>query len=178
MGKNDVKLKLRFDAKQVTKALDYSFEGKDGSIYRKEGRCAGTYHFPSGGHMSVKVIGTGPANQEFRFAVTDFTITSIPTQVPAQSPLSMFDPGNACISVNEWALPKHKPTGSDEEVQVYVRARKKLPLLVPNGQWKLSGFLSVRIEKSEASGEKVVQDRLFYFDPESTAGSGGGIEIP
>lgn len=177
MNKHDVKLELGFDADQVTRALDYRFNGSNGSIFKREGRCANTFHFPSGGHLFVEVTGSAHKSDKMRFMINDFTLASISTLEPGKSDLSLFDPGLACISISDWddAAVEHDDVAGTSRTTF--RATNPLPIVAKDGQWQMSGYLSVAIELHDKTGKLVTMQRLFYFDPESTAGSGGGVGI-
>jgi hypothetical protein len=173
----DVRLELEFDADQVTGSLDYRFIGSTGSIFRREGRCANTFHFPSGGNLFVEVTGTARKADKMRFMVNDFTLASISTLGPDKSDLSLFDPGLACISISNWddsVVEQNDVAGTSRTT---IRATNPLPLVAKDGQWQMSGYLSVAIEMLNKTGKLVTMQRLFYFDPESTAGSGGDVGL-
>lgn len=177
MNKNDVNLSLRFDADQVTGSLDFEFKGADGSIFKKEGRCANTFHFPTGGKMFVEVTGTAHKKDNMQFIINDFTLASISTSDLGQSALSLFDPKLACVSISNWSEPLQEDDAQGVNSRTTVRATEPLPLVAKNGQWQISGYLSVEITMYDKLGKLVTMPRLFYFDPESTAGSGGNTSI-
>lgn len=177
MDNNDVNLRLRFDADQVTKSLDFEFKGFHGPIFKSEGRCANTFHFPTGGLMYVEVTGTARIKDSMTFVVNDFTMASISTSDPGQSALSLFDPKLACVSISNWSDPVYEEDAMGVNAHTTVRATNPLPLVAKDGQWQMSGYLSVEVVMYDKPGNLVTMQRLFYFDPESTAGSGGNINI-
>lgn len=173
MTKNRVILELHFDADQVTKALYYNFTGPEGSILRKNGRCAGTFHFPAKAEVEIKVVGTAKTADNMRFTITDLTLVSVSSMRVGHSPLSMFDENRACTQIADWSLPKVKEKKGISKTTML--SGDILKLMADNGQWEMSGYLSVLVEKNDVDGKPKVQARLFHFDPEGTVGTGGDI---
>lgn len=172
----NIQLNLRFDADQVTKALDYSFQTESGdNIYREDGRCAGTFHFPTGGMLDIGLIMTAKSKDEVQFHIIDFTLVSVSTLPLGKSSLSIFSESNACSSVNHWGIAERKE--KNDMTTIKVQARERLPIVNSNGQWKISGYLSVMIEKKENKKKTKKMARLFYFDPEATSGTGGDVSV-
>lgn len=165
-------LQLKFDVGQVTKAMNYQFSGEKGSIFQESGLCAGCFHFGDGGTLEIEVIGIGDEKHEFSYVINDLTITSRPTlPVPANC-LSPFDKKNACVSIKKWG-PFNRKNG--KLTTISTKAKSVLPIKKTNGQWEMSGFLSVSIKRRTDKGKEIKENRLFYFDPEGTTGSGGDI---
>lgn len=176
MAKRIYTLSLKFDADQVTKALHYHFDGPKGSPFQPEGRLAGTYHFGAGDALHVKVTATANKKDKAKFTVTDFTLASIPTLQPGKYFLSLFDQYRACTRVTDWGVPVMGEDDGDTRDEITVKALHPLMITAPNGQWEISGYLSVLIEKLDKDGQIKQIPRLFYFDPEGSSGSGGDIE--
>jgi len=171
MSKEKIKLELRFDVDQVTKALNYRFRDKDKkSIFREDGKCAGTFHFPIGGELEVAVIVDSLTEEEAQVCVMDFTLASVSTLPPATSDLSMFDIHSACSTVDHWGIPERQE--KKKKTTIIISSRDRLPIVSDNGQWQISGYLSVLIERKR-DGKKQKTSRVFFFDPEGTTGSGG-----
>ncbi len=174
--KNSVlKLELQFDADQVTNSLNYRFFNSEGSIFQEHGRCAGTFVFPQKTSMDVRVIGTAQTKDEMRFAISDLTIVCVPRFRPYDTILSPFDKDSACNRIGDWELPKPKEVG--DLTRIKMKSRQKLWIGEGSGQWEMSGYLSVLIEKRNADRELKTHPRLFRFDPEGTMGTGGDIRI-
>lgn len=174
MANPKLDLELRFNADQVTNALNYKFTGPDGSIFQEDGRCAGTFYFPAKAKVAVTVIGSAKTKDKMRFLITDLTLVSVPRFRPYDSILSPFDASSACNRVREWDLAD--VTIANGLTNVSVGSRETLRVVKGSGQWEMSGYLSVLIETLDDSGIARTRSRLFRFDPESTAGSGGDIE--
>lgn len=177
MKDNNVRLELIFDADQITKSLDYRFTLDGNDIYKKSGRCAGTFHFPKDGKILVDVIGMARKSDEMQFSVTDFTLASISTLLPGRAPLSLFDRKSACVSITSWGEADRTTDAADDIVRTKVSAREPLSIVADDGQWEVSGYLSVEISMRAKDRKVVTMHRLFYFDPESTVGTGGDVSI-
>ncbi len=165
-------LELMFDVSQVTKALNYKFSGENGSIFQESGLCAGCFHFGDGGILEITVTGIGRVTDDFSYKINNLTIASLPTSpIPAKH-LSPFDKKRACVSVDKWGPFKH----TDKDLtMISTRAAFPLKIAKSNGQWEISGYLSVTIKRRNKKGKMVKETRLFFFDPEGTTGSGGDI---
>ena len=125
------------------------------------------------------------------FSVIDCTLVSVGTLGHLETPhLSLFDEHNAVTNITEWGflhqeletLPgsgKGKPsdkTGSKPDGSTKAASMSSLDVLTvtaKNGQWAIAGYLSVHIKTQSGDG----LPRLFYFDPEGSAGSGGGLGL-
>lgn len=166
-------LTLAFDVDQVTRALQYSIENEEGSPYRAEGRCAGTLQLDEGTELILNVQGYSRKKDAANFVITDCVLAFIPTLPVGTVELSMFDQHRATTHISEWGLP-HKAKEEDKNVIATIPALHPLTVIAKNGQWEMSGYLSVLIEKQN-KGETQTQSRLFYFDPEMTSGTGGDI---
>jgi len=176
MAKRIYHLDLMFDVDQVTRALHYHIDGLKGSPFQGEGRLAGTFHFNAGDELFVTVKSTANKKDKARFVITDFTLASIPTLPAGKYFLSLFDKHCACIRVTDWGIPEFGRDNSNERDEITIKALHPLLVTAPNGQWEMSGYLSVLIEKLGEDGEMKQIPRLFYFDPESSSGSGGDIK--
>ena len=175
-------LKLSFDLRQVTQTLAYEFVQKDNSNYpvEKDGALAGTFNFQQGDKICVEVMATSAANPDEPgtrpkdvlkdFTVTNCTFVSIPAHMVEH--LSLFDTANACSIVDEWEPIKPPQTSEDGKNLRRLCKRSITPLTVvtKNGQWKISGYLSVELTTINGN----TRARLYFFDPEGSAGNGGG----
>ena len=185
-------LHLRFDVAQVTKSLQYVFTGPDGkSPQQTMGDLAGTFNFIENDTLKVIVTATGidTANQPVgdgtatkgmhfayppNFSVTNCSLVSVGTLGHAETPdLSLFDEHDAITSVNKWGVlqQEDEPTQSGETRAAFIPSLETLRVTAKNGQWAISGYLSVLIQTTSGAG----WPRLFYFDPEGSAGNGGGM---
>lgn len=166
-------LDLMFDVRQVTRALNYHFSDENGSIFQESGLCAGCFHFGDGGTLEVTVTAIGCASNNFSFRINNLTIASIPTSpIPAKH-LSPFDRERACVSIEDWGAFKQRT--KKELTTISTSAKAPLKIAKSNGQWAISGYLSVTIERRDKEDKMIEEVRLFYFDPEGTTGSGGDI---
>lgn len=176
-------LKLSFDLRQVTQSLAYEFVLGENSAYPVEsgGPLAGTFNFQQGDEIFVEVIATSAANPNVPgtepkdvlkdFTVTNCTFVSIPAHMTEL--LSLFDPASACSTVDEWEPARPPQTPEDKQknlLQLCKRSVTPLAVTTKNGQWKISGYLSV--ELTSLDGKTYAQ--LYFFDPESSSGNGGG----
>lgn len=172
-------LQLSFDVDQVTESLRYTFfDPLDDKVEELEaGPLAGTFNFKAGDEVIVRVIAKKQAKNKAELEmplsvnITNCTIVSI--KPPSEQDLSLFDRFNACTTISEWSLPQENPIEGKLEKSVTTEALAPLVVTAKSGQWKISGYLSTLIEK----GGKSIP-LLYYFDPESSAGSGGGLGPP
>ncbi len=178
-------LKLSFDLRQVTQSLAYEFVLGDNANYPMEGGgpLAGTFNFQQGDEIFVEVMatsaahpsgpGTGPKDILKNFMVANCTFVSVPAHMTEL--LSLFDAASACSTVDEWGPIENATTPEDGQRNIqrlYTRSQNALPVVTKNGQWQISGYLSV--ELTTAAGDTHAQ--LYFFDPESSTGTGGGFE--
>ena len=176
-------LKLSFDLRQVTQSLAYEFVLGNNATYPMEGGgpLAGTFNFQQGDEIFVEVMATsaahpdgpgkGPKDILKDFTVTNCTFVSIPAHMTEL--LSLFDATSACSTVDEWGPIENATTPEDKQkntLRLYTRSLKALPVVTKNGQWQISGYLSTQL--TSMSGDKRAQ--LYFFDPESSTGTGGG----
>ncbi len=176
MAKRTYTLSLMFDVDQVTKALHYHIDGPKGTPFKGEGRLAGTFNFNAGDEIHISVKATSRKRDKARFTITDFTLASIPTLPAGKYGLSLFDKHRASIRVHDWGIPEYGEDDADEKSEITINALHPLLVTAVNGQWEISGYLSVLIEKVGQDGEMKQLPRLFYFDPESSSGTGGDIK--
>ena len=177
-------LELSFDAAQITQSLRYAFyknydakNPKDRILCEVEnqGSLAGTYNFPQNAEINIVIIAGvegkegGKTAPPLELNITNCTIVSI--EPPVAQGLSLFDAHNACTSISEWSLPEEITDMEQAKLMRKVRVRSLNPLIVTadTGQWKISGYLSALYN----TGKGPVA-RLFYFDPEGSAGAGAG----
>lgn len=172
-------LELSFDADQVTQSLQFRVISPvgDDSPLKTKGPMAGTFNFVHDDEITVRVVATAEAAKPsdpmptLDVNVTNCTFVSIgPDQ---KQFLSLFDPYNACTMISEWSLPEVVENKSDNSVTVTVNALKTLKVVAHNGQWKISGYLSVLIGRG-----KDQLSHLYFFDPEGSAGGGAGQDPP
>lgn len=181
-------LKLSFDILQITQSLAYEFvldSPRGDELYPLEdkGALAGTFNFQQGDDIFVEVIATIPETMDAQmfeeiFAVSNCTFVSVPARMTEF--LSLFDPTSACTTLNQegdWAgVSPIAPTPGNEFRRFSIRSNNPLSVATKNGQWQISGYLSVQLpplEKIPSPGG--VRHQLFYFDPEGSSGSGGGF---
>ena len=165
-------LRLSFDPGQVTQSLAYqfllvedpNFEGKQPYPMEAKGPLAGTFNFQEKDQVFVEVV-TNIQN----FFITNCTLVSVPARMTEF--ISMFDHTSACSSIEDWDPVRR----SSDDAQFLIRSTKPLEIVTQNGQWQISGYLSVQLP---AGGQTPSEDgrrhQLYYFDPEGSAGAGGG----
>ena len=192
------KMVLRFDAEQLTQSLQYWFLDPDGKRYGvvQDGPNAGTFNFPQGSLLQILVIGTADISKkaiaslakkygknsrflkstEFKgeFDINVVNCALISARSLGDQDLSLFNPFSACTTITQWSLAgKHiDMIGEQDESRktLQTEALNALYISAPSGQWQISGYLSVQIQVGG-----VAFTRLFYFDPEGSAGSGTGL---
>ena len=182
-------LRLRLDSRQVTQALRYSVYTLDGEPcdFETMGPYAGTFNFRKGDDIQIEVQATLHKYKNYfpDFSVINGSIMCITSPASAgENPnLSPFDPNNACTSISAWSeqedIPKSK-VFSKEELSlmdkgekikcVQVKALKSIIVGVNKGRWQMSGYLSTLYY---VDGKQY--SRLYFFDPEGSAGTGAGL---
>jgi len=198
----DYTLHLRFDVAQTTKSLQFEFISPDGmSPMQTMGGLAGTCNFMPGDTIKIVVTATGldsatssasktsTGNSKSKvhfsyppdFSVIDCTLVSVGTLGHLETPhLSLFDEHNAVTQVTEWGFLEQDeetvPGSGKDKTDNTTRAASMsaldvLTVTAKNGQWAIAGYLSVHIKTDTGDG----LPRLFFFDPESSAGSGTGF---
>lgn len=189
-------LHLQFDVAQATKSLQYKFTAPDGSSpYKTMGGLAGTANFQQGDTVRVSVTATGldtknvpvtdnPKQPKMHFAyppdfsVINCSLVSTGTLGHEETPdLSLFDEHNAITAIQDWGFLEQETENvpSDDDVAGVTLAAKinsldTLLVTAKNGQWAISGYLSVLVKTDTGEG----WPRLFYFDPEGSSGTGTG----
>jgi len=187
--KPDYVMKLIFSPDQITEALTYelypviqdnSSEITLGDQCSPEGfgPCAGTYHFKRGDKIRVDLICNvktpDKLNQRpgINLDVKTFTIVSIGPNT--QKYLSLFEKEHACITLTDWTELKPVRNKKNKDfISAIYESKDYMHVKAENGHWKMSGYLSVLIDVKHPGKKRERTARLFYFDPESTAGSGG-----
>lgn len=178
-------LKLSFDLRQVTQSLAYEFVQKGNSNYPMEGDgpLAGTFNFQQGDEIFVEVVVAAPNTIEpdifmSDFAVTDCTLVSIPARMTEY--LSLFHKRSACAVVNGWGKVQPIPLTPEDERNHTRRfstvSAEALPVSTKNGQWQISGYLSVQLPPGDNTPlVDGTRHQLYFFDPEGSSGYGGGF---
>lgn len=175
-------LVLSFDLRQVTQSLAYKFIlGNSDYPITTEGSLAGTFNFQENDEIFVKVVATSAASLDqpnvkpkdilSDFAVTNCTFVSIPAHMTEQ--LSLFDTNSACSAIDTpsaWGPVTREEIGNNT-VQLSRRSLQPLTVETKNGQWKMSGYLSVELTPDQSE----TFPQLYFFDPESSSGLGGGF---
>jgi len=182
-------LKLSFDVLQVTQSLAYEFVLQDNSDYPMQdgGPLAGTFNFQAGDEISVEVIASIPASMDAdtfvnEFAVANCTFVSIPARMIEF--LSLFDQTSACTAINQvnadgksnWAEVKSISPTPQGLRRFAIQSLKPLPVVTKEGQWQISGYLSVQLPPlGHVPTSGGVRHQLYFFDPESSTGDGIGF---
>jgi len=179
-------LKLSFDIRQVTQSLTYEFllgeniNGSDSNNYPMEagGPLAGTFNFQQNDEIFVEIIATAPEGESMQdFAVKNCTFVSIPARMTEY--LSLFDQTSACATVDGWQSAKPIPPTPEDKAKnsqrFSIMSAKALSVVTQNGQWQISGYLSVQLPPAKGIPSfNGARHQLYFFDPEGSAGSGGG----
>ena len=177
-------LKLNFDLRQVTQTLAYEFVlGQGGSQdypMKDDGPLAGTFHFQPGDEIFVEVIATAPVGdgeavmQDFK--VSNCTFISVPAHM--NEFLSLFNETSACAVMDDegWGAVNPLPGVDSTSRRFSISNDKPLPVVTKNGQWKISGYLSVQLPPlGNVPIREGVRNQLYFFDPEGSTGKGGGF---
>lgn len=172
-------LELSFDADQVTQSLQFRVISPKGdpTPEKTKGPLAGTFNFSHDDEIQIRVVASAEAESKsdpmptLDVNVTNCTLVSISSSFKQN--LSFFDPYNACTMVSEWGLPEVKEDPATKSKTVTVNALKTLKVTAHNGQWKISGYLSVLLGRGDEQ-----ESHLYFFDPEGTAGGGTGLGPP
>lgn len=182
-------LKLSFDLRQVTQTLAYEFvqgidqKGPNINSYamEDEGPLAGTFNFQQGDEISIDVIATAPADEEQAvlkdFDVTNCTFVFVPAHMTEF--LSLFDEKSACTAVEAWGpiqpIPPTKEDQKKNSRRFSISSVKALPVTTKDGQWQISGYLSVQLPPlGDVPVLNGTRNQLYFFDPEGSSGTGGG----
>lgn len=160
-------LRLSFDPKQITQSLGYEFLNVDGQQpypMEAKGSLAGTFNFQENDQIFVEVV-TSIAD----FSVTNCTLVSVPARMTEF--ISMFDHTSACSTVENWNPVQESSDGS----QFLIGSNEPLTVVTKDGQWQISGYLSVQLPAGGATpSEDGIRHQLYYFDPEGSTGEGHG----
>lgn len=182
-------LKLSFDLRQVTQSLAYAFlkinqeTPNENTDYPMEGGgpLAGTFNFQKGDDIFVEVVATSALYADApkttskdilqSFTVTNCTFVSIPARMTEV--LSFFEANSACQTLDkpqEWEPLKPREDQANNLLHLSCKTTAPLPVTTPNGQWQISGYLSVEL----TSADGTTRPQLYFFDPEGSTGNGGG----
>jgi hypothetical protein len=130
----------------------------------------------------IEVIATAPAEEGAAvlrdFAISNCTFVSVPARMTEF--LSLFDETSACTAVENFGkVQPIPPTLEDEKKdsrRYSITSRQPINVQTQNGQWQISGYLSVQLPPLGNVPElKGTRDQLYYFDPEGAVGTGGGF---
>ena len=166
-------LKLCFAAEQVTESLQFYFYEDSGVPCEQvaDGPLASTFNFKDGDTIKIKVMACAGGNPyqpeppKFDMRINDFSLVSIP-EVGVED-ISMFNPKNAVTNISAWEVSEPKISPENGSVTIEATSSESLTVTAENGQWKISGYLSI---SQRLNGDKA--HKLYYFDPESSAGNG------
>ena len=163
-------LRLSFDPRQITQSLAHEFlvveefDSKQPYPIKADGPLAGTFNFQENDQIFVEVV-----SSISEFSVTNCTLVSVPARMTEF--ISLFDHTSACSTIENWDKVQQSSDGS----QFLTRSIQPLKVVTQNGQWQISGYLSVQLPAGVAiPSEDGLRHQLYYFDPEGSSGSGGG----
>lgn len=169
-------LELSFAAEQVTESLHFVFYDEEGnrSDQVTHGPLASTFNFQQGDRIALKVMASAESKPgeskipDFEMRINNCSLVSIPEL--GVDDISMFDPTNAVTNIPDTEWIQSPPVEDPENNRVTIEAKSPAPLIVTakNGQWKISGYLSIN---QTIDGKPA--NKLYYFDPEGSAGTGG-----
>ena len=168
-------LKLCFAAEQVTESLQFYFYEDSGVPCEQvaDGPLASTFNFQGGDKITIKVMASagGNPNQleppEYNMRINNCSLVSIP-EIGVED-ISMFNPKNAITDVSEWNLSEPVKNKDNGTTTIEAVSHETLTVTAENGQWKISGYLSI---SQILNGKK--SNKLYYFDPEGSTGLGWG----
>jgi len=169
-------LELSLDVNQLTQSLQHNlyrnYNSKKPELCPMvtTGAVAGTYNFKQGDEIELVVKATVEGKQKPKLELNVTNCTLVFIQPAVDQPLSLFDQHNACIPISEWSLPQDVPSAQKNQTCVKVSTLGYLPVTAETGLWKISGYLSILFR---IGGNSV--SRLYYFDPEGSAGDGTGF---
>ncbi len=185
-------LKLAFDLAQISTALRFNiiYDNNHHPAMQKVGRAAGGYHFHPGDKVTIEI--TASFNPE-RYSPTDISIQDLtlvcaPASNAHQPHLSPFDSESAGLMLKHWVgqnVEKEagpmRPATVDPSPKFVVFKRDPatdasdpsgdLTVRPHDGQWQISGFLSVKVAATTHTAEFC---RVFEFDPSVMVGNGLG----
>lgn len=165
----------------MTQSLDYKFLLKDNSVLPMidNGPLAGTFNFQPGDIVCVEVVASAPDDMKItdkNFVVNNCTFISIPDNMSEF--LSLFDKTSASSQVGNqgWSpvtLLEANDSDRKNKTKRYSRLNpQEFKVVTKAGQWKISGYLSVQLPPNgKAPTLDGLRNQLFYFDPESSAGT-------
>lgn len=165
----DYLLALEFDINQITRALQYTFKSAAGSAEKHEGNLAGTFNFLAGDTLHFSVTATGFAVDDVELVIKDCSLVSVSNGHLGKSALSPFSQSMAISTVSKWSNFEETEGDLPGRVKFFASSEAGLPVVAESGQWEISGYLSM-----EVTVRGTVYNRVFYFDPEGTTGSGTG----
>lgn len=182
-----MKLSVHFDVDQITNQLDYSFTSCDGTADPRHGPYMGGVHFQQGQHVYLDVTCCGSKESGFTsFQIIDCCIISVPqlTQIGPKVPTVYSPPSPFLQAVGAtYNLPLDFEAQvllgepGDPALPVLRRIRQEwkhnLDVGYATGRWELSFVITVRIMRGEGVQPEL---RVFSFDPESSVGSGLGLD--
>ena len=174
----DYILNLTYDIRQITQSLVFEFCQHDGSISRpvEAGALAGSFNFQAGDTIKpqVTVLSAAHADKNNSLAnildeltINECMMLSIGARMV--DALSMFDEARASQTVAKWDEQVDVTTPEDMGKNIkrlQQAAQEPFKVVSKNGQWKVSGYLSVTMVNMAAES----LSRLYYFDPEGSTG--------
>lgn len=166
-------LALEFDINQITRSLQYEFISEATAPKERIGTLAGTYHFQAGDEVNLSITATAQAQDKIELNVRDCSIVSLSTADLGESYLSLFSKSKAVSRVTNWDEFQKLPDEGADRVKYVTDSQSSLLVKAQNGQWKISGYLSMQIILNGTT-----YNRVFHFDPEGSTGNGGGDSWP
>ncbi len=170
-------LELCFAAEQITESLQFCFYDEKGNRCEQlaHGPLASTFNFQKGDRIDVKVMASAentPGKRKmpgFSMNIINCSLVSIP-ELDVDD-ISMFDPTNAVTNLpgTDWISSPMIEDPVNNRVTIESNLRESLTVTAKNGQWKMSGYLSI---SQIYNGKK--SNKLYYFDPEGSTGVGWG----
>ena len=168
-------LELCFAAEQITESLQFCFYNEDHKRCEQvaHGPLASRFNFQKGDRITVKVMGSAQTKPgktrmpEFEMHINNCSLVSIPEL--GTDDISMFDSESAITNIGEdWIQSEPVEDPENERVSIITTSETPLNVVTKEGQWKISGYLSVT---QTYNGKRT--NKLYYFDPESSSGDGG-----
>lgn len=180
-------LTLGFDLQQVSTALQFEIR-KDGlPTLQMVGPAAGAYKLSKGDQVVIEIIASfdPQTTSAEAISVQDLILVSMPANGAHQADLSPFVPTSAGLFLQGWISqddgkvdgPLRPPPSPNTAFIRFVLGQQGASGLIPapllvtasEGQWQVSGYLSVLVGETAAS---TPFSRVYGFDPTVIVGTG------
>lgn len=160
------KLKLTFDARQMTVSLQNVILLDGVSSMNTSGAFAGSYTFDPGDTLDIEVVAL--THGESVVSLKDLTLVCVPAGSARQPFLSPYDTESAGYVIREWN--EGTATEVDGNPAIVFTSKAPLSIIAPYGEWEMMGYLSVLFPRADRIDAQFC--RVFDFDPSVVVGGG------